>query len=69
MFYLCYFVRGGFYDYSYGNLDVSGSYGRYWESRVYDATFAYYLYFSPSFLNHQHGFVKGYGFSARCVAR
>ena len=69
MFHLCYFVRGGYYSYSNGNLYYRGSYGYYWESRVYNATYAYSLLFYSTGLVPQNNYYKGYGFSARCVAR
>ena len=64
------FVRGGLYNYSNGNLNYRGSNGYYWESKVYNAANAYGLGFYSAYLNHQnYYYYKGYGFSARCVAR
>ena len=63
------FVRGGYYFYSNGNLNNRGSYGYYWESKVYGAASAYFLYFYSTYLYPQNGNSKGNGFSARCVAR
>ena len=63
------FVRGGYYVYSHGSLYYRGSFGYYWESKVYDATYAYYLRFYSTFLSPQNNYSKGDGFSARCVAR
>ena len=62
-------VRGGLYNYSNGSLDLRGSYGYYWESKVYSATNAYYLLFYSTLLFPQNNYNKGNGFSARCVAR
>ena len=63
------FVRGGYYNYSNGNLDYRGSYGYYWEARVYNANYAYSLCFGSTNLNPQSNRNKGYGFSLRCLAR
>ncbi|MBQ2660353.1 hypothetical protein IJF86_02980, partial [Candidatus Saccharibacteria bacterium] len=63
------FVRGGLYNYSNGNLGYRGSLGRYWESKVYGAAYAYYLLFRSAYLSPQYYDYKGLGFSARCVAR
>ncbi|MBQ2660142.1 hypothetical protein IJF86_01885, partial [Candidatus Saccharibacteria bacterium] len=63
------FVRGGNYSYGNGSLFYRGSNGYYWESRVDGAAVAYYLYFYSTYLHPQYNSGKGYGFSARCVAR
>ena len=66
---ICKFVRGGHYVYYSGSLYGRGSYGLYWESKVGNATNAYYLDFYSSNLYPQSSLNKGSGFSARCVAR
>ena len=56
----------GALKYSDGSLCGRGSYGYYWSSTGYDATYGWYLLFysGPSWMDH---LAKSYGFSARCV--
>ena len=61
------FVRAGYYNYTSGSLVNRGSYGVYWEAKVYDATYAYSLYFYSANLYPQDSHYKGGGFSIRCT--
>ena len=61
------FVYAGYYYYRNGNLDYRGDYGYYWESMVYNATDAYYLFFYSTRLGPQYNNGKGYGRSIRCT--
>ena len=61
------FVRAGGYNYTNGNLYNRGSSGHYWESKVDNATYAYYLNFNSTFLLPQNYYGKGVGFSIRCT--
>ena len=63
------FVRGGYYNYSNGILDLRGSDGFYWETRVNSGAIAYHLDFYSTNLRPQYSSNKGYGFSLRCLAR
>jgi uncharacterized protein (TIGR02145 family) len=61
-------LPGGYRNYSNGTFHGVGSYGHWWSSTEYDATYAWYRY-----MNYDYGDVlrdydyKRYGFSVRCV--
>ena len=64
-----YFIPAG-YVYS-GSLNDAGRSGNYWSSTAYSSTYAYHLYFYPSYVspsNYGYG-GRYYGRSVRCLAR
>ena len=63
------FLRSGYYYWQAASRNARGSYGYYWESRIYSVTSAYNLNFYSSNLTPQNNSNRGSGFSVRCVAR
>ena len=61
-------VRGGYYNYSSGNLDDQSTNGRYWLQRLDNATYGNYLYFHSDLIYLQYYVSRGRGFSLRCLA-
>jgi hypothetical protein len=49
-----------------GSLYYRGSYGYYWSSNQYDASYSHFLYFDVGSLGMYYD-LKAYGFSVRCV--
>ena len=62
-------IMSGYYYWVYGNLYGRGTYGYYWSSTPYAATYSRYLYFYSTYVGPQGGNNKTYGFTVRCVAR
>lgn len=54
--------------YSSGSLYLSGSYGYYWSSTVYNSNYAYNLYLDSSSVSPQDNSNRYYGYSVRCVS-
>ena len=63
------FIRNGHYNYDSGDISYRGSYGRYWQSRVYSEAHARNLTFYSTALLPQNSSLKGYGFTVRCLVR
>ena len=63
------FLRSGLYYWQEASRYYRGSYGYYWESRIYSATVANYLTSLSSSLRPQGGGDRGSGYSVRCVSR
>ena len=63
------FLRSGLYYWQTASRYSRGSFGYYWESRLYSVAYANLLYFNSSRLSPQSYDYRGYGFSVRCVAR
>ena len=59
------FLRVGYFD---SGSQGDASYGDYWSASVYNANYAYSMYYYTSFVNPQYGNDKYLGFSVRCVA-
>ena len=62
-------LRAGSYNYSVGTRNGRGSYGGYWESRVYNGTTSYTLYFYSTDVNPRNYYLRGRGFTVRCVSK
>ena len=62
----CDFVFSGL-AYSTGSLNGQGSYGWYWSSTQYDASFGYGLYFDSGGVDPAHNVNKVNGLVVRCI--
>ena len=62
-------VRGGYYNYSNGNLDDQSINGRYWLQRLDNVTYGNYLYFHSGIIYPQYSVSRGRGFQLRCFVR
>ena len=61
-----FFPASGLYNGT--TLYYRGSYGLYWSSSYYSATYAYYLYFGSTYVNPaNYSHYRRYGFAARAV--
>ena len=61
-------VRGGFYNYSTGNLGSQSSYELYWSRRLLNAIDGSLLSFDSGSVRPQNSRSRGDGFTARCLA-
>src|SRR5574344_2487590 len=61
------FVRGGQYYWSSGQIDSKSTIGYYWSTTASSSTYSRYFAFSSSSITPQTNYIKGYGFSVRCV--
>ena len=65
------FNASGYYSYYNGVMATQGIQGRYWSSVAYSSTYAYHSGFNTSSsggYSSENSWVKGFGFSVRCVA-
>ena len=53
--------------YSNGSLVSTGSYGYWWSATANDSSYQYGLYYYSGSLAHNVSYVKGYGYSVRCI--
>ena len=63
-------IRGGRYEYSFGNVDGRNDNGYFWIGHSYSIVGARSLYFYSTMIRPQNNFFSiGYGFPLRCLGR
>ena len=62
-------MRGGYYNYDPGRLDLQSIYGGYWPRRLRTATNGNYLGFRSGVVHPQDSDYRGFGFTLRCLTR
>ncbi len=62
-------LRTGFYDRSYGYINVRATHGNWWSATAGAATDGHYLVTNPTYVSPQDNYYRGHGFAVRCMVR
>ena len=63
------FLRTGLYGPSYGFINVRVAAGYWWSTTAGSDVYGHYLATSPTYVNPQGNYYRGYGVAVRCVVR